>query len=80
MMNHSAALENTHACNCAHGTDDARCCINRARRKELVDAWVRDGKPLEVDALDTDARAWLGSLLANPQACGGDCNTCIETR
>lgn len=36
------------ACNCMYGTADPRCCINRARRQQLENAWEmgRRGEPL----------------------------------
>lgn len=41
-------LDGTVACNCMYGTMDARCCVNRARRRELEEAHRlgREGKPL----------------------------------
>lgn len=37
-----------HACNCMYGTNDPRCCVARARRRELEEAHRlgREGKPL----------------------------------
>ena len=44
----NAAGAQVHACNCMYGTQDPRCCIARARRRELEEAWRlgREGKPL----------------------------------
>ena len=42
-----------HACNCMYGTNDPRCCVARAHRRELEEAHRlgREGKPLPpVDA------------------------------
>lgn len=44
----AASLNTPHACNCAYGPQDPRCCIARARRAELEEAHRlgREGKPL----------------------------------
>lgn len=40
--------QQAHACNCAYGPADPRCCIVKARRRELEEAHRlgREGKPL----------------------------------
>lgn len=40
--------EASSSCNCQYGPQDPRCCIARARRRELEEAWRlgREGKPL----------------------------------
>ena len=53
----------SHACNCMYGTQDPRCCIARARRRELEEAHRlgREGKPLP-PVPEPPATDWLSAL------------------
>lgn len=54
----------TFACNCQYGSQDARCCINRARRQELEEAHRlgREGKPLPEDDTPVGDISWLAAI------------------
>ena len=55
-----AAHGREYTCNCMYGTQDERCCINKAKQQELYNAWRagRDGlscpKPAGTRPIGTD--------------------------
>lgn len=55
-----------HACNCAYGPSDPRCCIAKARRAELEEAHRlgREGKPLPEQKPRTLDPDWLSRINA----------------
>ncbi|BCP02512.1 hypothetical protein MINTM018_52810 (plasmid) [Mycobacterium intracellulare] len=52
-----------HSCNCMYGTQDPRCCVAKARRRELEEAHRlgREGKPLP-DERPVRASSWHISI------------------
>ena len=53
-------MANEHTCNCAYGPADPRCCIAKARRRELEEAHRlgREGKPLPPDDGPAATQHW----------------------
>ncbi|GAS98792.1 RING finger membrane protein [Mycolicibacterium canariasense] len=57
-----------HVCNCAYGPADPRCCIARARRRELEEAHRlgREGKPLPPQGAPLSAPNWATETADRP--------------
>jgi hypothetical protein len=55
-------VNDIHACNCAYGTDDPRCCVARAQREHDRKIWEmgRRGEPLppEPDPSKSKSSSW----------------------
>ncbi|MCV7255361.1 hypothetical protein H7J86_24665 [Mycobacterium hackensackense] len=66
-LNSQPAPAGGHACNCAFGPADPRCCIVQARRRELEEAHRlgREGKPLPPETA-TASPNWGSSTADQP--------------